>query len=165
MRACEELHVYLDFWLCKADYRTQSLWLVEGASRGPSGPSTITGPRPLRPSPTLYNPQIPRTPSPPFRSVRTLLSLNISSMIIIDEKSQPMRAVPPPYDEPPPPFSLVSRSPPTLDTLSPHILLQIVHGLFPQTPSADKGKVERQRMTLYHLSTSLRLVNRVFYIG
>jgi len=86
-------------------------------------------------------------------------------MILIDEKSQPMHSGPPPYqDLQPPPFAL-AKSPPTLTTLSPHILLQIVHGLFPQTPNADKGKVERQRMTLYHLCTSLRLVNRVFYIG
>ena len=87
-------------------------------------------------------------------------------MIIIDEKAQPMPSGPPPYEDlQPPPFTTASRPPPTLDTLSPHILLQIVHGLFPQTPDADKGKVERQRMTLYNLSTSLRLVNRVFYIG
>jgi len=77
-----------------------------------------------------------------------------------------MRGAPPPYEHlQPPPFLVVSRSPPTLDTLSPHLLLQIVHGLFPQTPNADKGKAERQRVTLYYLSTSLRLVNRVFYIG
>ena len=87
-------------------------------------------------------------------------------MIIIDEKSPGMIGGPPPYEQlQPPPFSLSSRPPPTLDSLSPHLLLQIVHGLFPQTPDVDKGKVERQRMTLYYLSTSLRLVNRVFYIG
>ena len=87
-------------------------------------------------------------------------------MIIIDEKSQPMPSGPPPYEDlQPPPFAIAARPPTTLDTLSPHILLQIVHGLFPQTPNADRGKVERQRMTLYYLSTSLRLVNRVFYIG
>ena len=89
-------------------------------------------------------------------------------MIIIEEKSQPMRGVPPPYSYEhlqPPPFVVSSRSSLTLDTLSPHLLLQIVHGLFPQTPDVDKGKVERQRMTLYYLSTSLRLVNRVFYVG
>ena len=87
-------------------------------------------------------------------------------MIIIDEKTQIMNRGPPPYDYlDTPPFPDSSRPPPTLDTLSPHLLLQIVHGLFPQTPNIDKGKVERQRMTLYYLSTSLRLVNRVFYIG
>ena len=89
-------------------------------------------------------------------------------MIIIEEKSQPMRGVPPPYSYEhlqPPPFVVSSRPPPTLGTLSPHLLLQIVHGLFPQTPDVDRGKVERQRMTLYYLSTSLRLVNRVFYVG
>jgi len=89
-------------------------------------------------------------------------------MIIIDEKSQPMRGVPPPYSYEhlqPPPFVVYRRPPPTLDTLPPNILLQIVHFLFPQTSDVDKGKVERQRMTLYYLSTSLRLVNRVFYVG
>jgi hypothetical protein len=87
-------------------------------------------------------------------------------MIIIDEKAQVMCSGPPPYEHlHPPPFQVSSRPPPTLDSLSPHILLQIVHGLFPQTPDVDRGKVERQRMTLYYLSTSLRLVNRVFYIG
>lgn len=87
-------------------------------------------------------------------------------MIIIDEKSQPMRDVPPPYEYPqPPPFPVASRPPPpTLDKLPPHILLQIIHQLFPQTSDANKGKVERQRETLYYLSSSLRLVNRVFYI-
>lgn len=86
-------------------------------------------------------------------------------MIIVDEKSQAMRGVPPPYEHlQPPPFSISPRPPPTLDTLSPHILLQIVHQLFPQTSDVNKGKVERQRETLYNLSTSLRLVNRVFYI-
>jgi len=82
-------------------------------------------------------------------------------MIIINEKAQPMRGVPPPYSDQPPPFTVS----PTLDTLSPHLLLQIIYRLFPQTPDVDRGKVERQRMTLYYLSTSLRLVNRVFYIG
>lgn len=87
-------------------------------------------------------------------------------MIIIGEKAQAMNGGPPPYEPlSPPPFQVSSRPPPTLDTLSPHLLLQIVHGLFPQTPNADKGTIERQRMTLYYLSTSLRLVNRVFYIG
>ncbi|KAF9645181.1 hypothetical protein BDM02DRAFT_3101742 [Thelephora ganbajun] len=76
-----------------------------------------------------------------------------------------MRGGPPPYEHlQPPPFPISPRPPPTLDTLSPHLLLQIVHGLFPQTPDVNKGKVERQRETLYYLSTSLRLVNRMFYI-
>ena len=88
-------------------------------------------------------------------------------MIIIDEKSHPMNGVPPPYEQPPPPppFSISPRPPPTLDALSPHLLLQIVHSLFPQTSCADKGKVQRQRETLYYLGTSLRLVNRLFYTG
>lgn len=86
-------------------------------------------------------------------------------MIVIDEKSQPMCGVPPPYEQlQPPPFLVAPRPPPTLATISPHILLQIIHQLFPQTSDANKGKVERQRETLYYLSTSLRLVNRVFYI-
>lgn len=86
-------------------------------------------------------------------------------MIIIDEKSQAMRGVPPPYEHlQPPPFHVSPRPPPTLDTLSPHLLLQMVHMLFPQTSNVNKGKVERQRETLYYLSTSLRLVNKVFYI-
>jgi hypothetical protein len=87
-------------------------------------------------------------------------------MIIIDEKAQEMLGVPPPYENiQPPPFPLSSRPPPTLDTLSPHLLLQIVHMLFPQTSGKDKGMIERQRETLYDLSTSLRLVNKVFYVG
>ena len=87
-------------------------------------------------------------------------------MIIIDEKSQPMLGVPPPYEDlQPPPFHVSPRPPPTLDMLSPHLLLQIVHTLFPQTSDIDKGKAERQRETLYYLNTSLRLVNRVFYVG
>lgn len=94
-------------------------------------------------------------------------------MILVDEKSQLMNGAPPPYevfqspdeDLQPPPFSITIRPPPTLDTLDPHLLLQIVNRLFPQTPDAVKGKVERQRETLYYLGTSLRLVNRAFYIG
>ena len=87
-------------------------------------------------------------------------------MILIDEKSQAMLGVPPPYEDlQPPPFPISPRPPPTLDAVSPHLLLQIVHSLFPQTSNAGKGKVERQRETLYYLSTSLRLVNRVFYVG
>lgn len=88
-------------------------------------------------------------------------------MIIIDEKSQPMRDVPPPYEcLQPPSFPDAPRPPPpTLATLPPHILLQIIHQLFPQASDVNKGKVERQRETLYYLSDSLRLVNRVFYLA
>lgn len=87
-------------------------------------------------------------------------------MIIINEKAQLMDDVPPPYEDLPPlPFPVASRPPPTLDTLPPRLLLQIVHCLFPQTSDAVKGKHERQRMTLYYLGTSLRLVNRAFYVG
>ena len=84
-------------------------------------------------------------------------------MIIIDEKSQEMSRIPPPSYEhlQPSPF-LIS---PTLGSLSPHLLLQIVHELFPQTSNIHKGKLERQREALYYLSTSLRLVNKVFYVG
>jgi len=53
----------------------------------------------------------------------------------------------------------------TLSTLPPHLLLQIVHMTFPQTPKFDEGKVERQRKTLYWLSVGLRLVNRALYIA
>jgi hypothetical protein len=53
----------------------------------------------------------------------------------------------------------------TLSTLPPHLLLQIVHMTFPQTPAFDEGKVERQRKTLYWLAIGLRLVNRALYIA
>jgi len=89
-------------------------------------------------------------------------------MLIVDEKAQPMRGVPPSYSYQhlqPPPFAVSPRLPPALDTPSPHLLLQIIYRLFPQTPDVDRGKAKRQRMTLHYLSTSLRLVNRVFYIG
>lgn len=160
--------------LCKADYRTRSPWLVEGSSgvRAHQGRSRDLC-HPAYHPPYIIQASVPL--SSPHRvrpAAHDLLSLNISGMIIIDEKSQPMfsgpppiSTGPPPYEDHPPPFTTASKQPPTLDTLSPHILLQIVHGLFPQTPDADRGKVERQRMTLYYLSTSLRLVNRVFYIG
>ncbi|KAK7028309.1 hypothetical protein R3P38DRAFT_2935307 [Favolaschia claudopus] len=88
-------------------------------------------------------------------------------MIIDPEKS--MLQAPPPYVSPnsntggPPPFPHC-RPVMTLSTLPPHILLQIVHMTFPQTPAFDEGKVERQRKTLYWLSVSLRLVNRALYI-
>ncbi|KAJ7911567.1 hypothetical protein B0H13DRAFT_2251074 [Mycena leptocephala] len=86
--------------------------------------------------------------------------------MILDEKSmQP----PPPYfsqanGNGPPPFPHC-RPAMTLSTLPPHLLLQIVHMTFPQTPKFDEGKVERQRKTLYWLSVGLRLVNRALYIA
>lgn len=105
----------------------------------------------------------PKWSVPPQLTSSLLKYLN---MIIIDEKSQPMDSAPPPYEDLPLlPFHISPRPPPTLDTLSPHLLLQIVNSLFPQTSNVSKGKVERRRETLYYLSTSLRLVNRVFYVG
>ncbi|KAF7291511.1 hypothetical protein MKEN_01485600 [Mycena kentingensis (nom. inval.)] len=74
---------------------------------------------------------------------------------------------PPPYirTNAPPPFPH-SRPPMTLCTLPAHILLQIVHMTFPQTPDYNEGsKLERQRKTLYWLSMGLRLVNRSLYIA
>ncbi|KAF7328907.1 hypothetical protein MVEN_02520400 [Mycena venus] len=87
--------------------------------------------------------------------------------MIIDEKS--MLQPPPPYvsangNGGPPPFPHC-RPAMTLSTLPPHLLLQIVHMTFPQTPAFDEGKVERQRKTLYWLAVSLRLVNRALYIA
>lgn len=53
--------------------------------------------------------------------------------------------------------------------LPSHILLQIVYSTFPQTDEMYEcetvSKVERQRENLFWLETSLRLVNRAFYIG
>ncbi|KAJ7675465.1 hypothetical protein B0H17DRAFT_1080875 [Mycena rosella] len=90
--------------------------------------------------------------------------------MILDEKSmQP----PPPYLSTqandivngPPPFPHC-RPPMTLCTLPSHLLLQIVHMTFPQTPGAfDEGRLERQRKTLYWLAVGLRLVNRALYIA
>ncbi|KAF9450994.1 hypothetical protein P691DRAFT_700184 [Macrolepiota fuliginosa MF-IS2] len=74
---------------------------------------------------------------------------------------------------PPPPYAAVATTPPpsgdkprpTLITLPPHILLEIVYSTFPQKPSIDHGKIERQRKTLLWLVHSLRFVNRSFYIA
>ncbi|KAI0270388.1 hypothetical protein BC834DRAFT_861096 [Gloeopeniophorella convolvens] len=101
-------------------------------------------------------------------------------MVVVDEKAQAMLPPPPPYSSPspavrpsfvplpvpvhPPPFS-APRARPSLATFPPHLLLHIVHRTFPQAPDKDYGKLERQRKTLYWLSTSLRLVNRAFYIA
>ncbi|KAI0043259.1 hypothetical protein FA95DRAFT_1463846, partial [Auriscalpium vulgare] len=65
----------------------------------------------------------------------------------------------------PPPFSSLVRPKARIGDLSPYILLQIVHQAFPQTPDVDRGRLQRQRRTLQWLSTSLRLVNRAFYIA
>ncbi|KAJ7475101.1 hypothetical protein B0H11DRAFT_2018357 [Mycena galericulata] len=85
--------------------------------------------------------------------------------MILDEKSmQP----PPPYwpaqSNGPPPFPHC-RPRMTLSTLPSHLLLQIVHMTFPQTPGFDEGRLERQRKTLYWLSVGLRLVSRALYIA
>ncbi|KAJ6491566.1 hypothetical protein DFH09DRAFT_369645 [Mycena vulgaris] len=89
--------------------------------------------------------------------------------MIIDEKS--MQAPPPYFSNRendivngPPPFPHC-RPAMTLSTLPSHLLLQIVHMTFPQTPGFDEGRLERQRKTLYWLSVGLRLVNRALYIA
>ncbi|KAF7290602.1 hypothetical protein MIND_01300400 [Mycena indigotica] len=69
--------------------------------------------------------------------------------MIIDEKTM----------QPPP------TPPTTLSTLPAHLLLQIVHMTFPQTPDLNESSKERQRKTLYWLSVSLRLVNRALYVA
>ncbi|KXN90387.1 hypothetical protein AN958_04256 [Leucoagaricus sp. SymC.cos] len=85
--------------------------------------------------------------------------------MIIDSKVL-MFPPPPPYAVTAAPLPLPgSRVPPTLATLPPHILLHVVYSTFPQTPSIDHGKIERQRKTLLWLVNSLRLVNRSFYIA
>ncbi|EIN05727.1 hypothetical protein PUNSTDRAFT_74123 [Punctularia strigosozonata HHB-11173 SS5] len=66
----------------------------------------------------------------------------------------------------PPPFPEHRRDPPlTFEELPPSILLNIVHFTFPQSPDVNEGRLERQRKTLYWLSTSLRLVNRALYVA
>ena len=86
-------------------------------------------------------------------------------MVIIDEKSV----------HPPPPYISATPSylPPfphrrnvsSFVLLPSHLLLKIVYLTFPQSPGLDQGRLERQRKTLYWLTTSLRLVNRAFYVG
>ncbi|EMD35206.1 hypothetical protein CERSUDRAFT_116675 [Gelatoporia subvermispora B] len=83
-------------------------------------------------------------------------------MVVIDEKM--MLPPPPPYADSgpvsPPPFpSQAFREAPALGTLSPHILLRIVYEVFPQ------GRPQGQRKMLYWMSSSLRLVNRAFFIA
>jgi len=99
-----------------------------------------------------------------------------SAMVVVDEKT--MLPPPPAYSRahtnvplvpeflpPPPPFSAPFRSLATLSDLPSHVLLHIVHRTFPQAPDKDYNRLERQRKTLRWLTTSLRLVNRTFYIG
>jgi hypothetical protein len=85
--------------------------------------------------------------------------------MIIDEKT--IMQPPPPYmssSAGPPPFNQ-RRTPITLSTLPPHLLLQIVYSAFPQTSLLDEGRPERQRKTLYWLAISLRLVNSALYMA
>ncbi|KAG7452868.1 uncharacterized protein BT62DRAFT_1070583 [Guyanagaster necrorhizus] len=90
--------------------------------------------------------------------------------MIIEEKC--MHPPPPPYLNlsPPPPFTPSESLPkqqPALGSLPPHLLLQIVYCTFPQRDGTfeGEGKIERQRMTLYWLVTSLRLVNKTLYVA
>lgn len=98
-------------------------------------------------------------------------------MVVVDEKT--MLPPPPSYSLPlthpnvppapgylhPPPLSAASRTRMTISNLPSHLLLHIVHRTFPQVPDLSYNRLERQRKTLRWLSTSLRLVNRTFYIG
>ncbi|KAK0448325.1 uncharacterized protein EV420DRAFT_1567435 [Desarmillaria tabescens] len=90
--------------------------------------------------------------------------------MIIEEKC--MHPSPPPYNNfsPPPPFTtseVIPKQKPALGNLPPHLLLQIVYCTFPQRDGKfeGEGKIERQRMTLHWLVTSLRLVNKTLYIA
>ncbi|PBK77715.1 hypothetical protein ARMSODRAFT_1077398 [Armillaria solidipes] len=90
--------------------------------------------------------------------------------MIIEEKC--MHPSPPPYNNlsPPPPFTpsvTLPKYKPTLGSLPPHLLLQIVYCTFPQRDGKyeGEGKIERQRMNLHWLVTSLRLVNKTLYIA
>ncbi|PBK96423.1 hypothetical protein ARMGADRAFT_988222 [Armillaria gallica] len=90
--------------------------------------------------------------------------------MIIEEKC--MYPSPPPYNNlsPPPPFTpsvTLPKSKPTLGSLPPHLSLQIVYCTFPQRDGKyeGEGKIERQRMNLHWLVTSLRLVNKTLYIA
>ena len=99
------------------------------------------------------------------------------AMVVVDEKT--MLPPPPSYSLPrtypnippapgylhPPPFSASCRTLVTFSDLPSHLLLHIVHRTFPQVPDLSYNKLERQRKTLRWLTTSLRLVNRTFYIG
>jgi hypothetical protein len=95
-------------------------------------------------------------------------------MVVVDEKT--MLPPPPAYTSVPrtpvaaeslhpPPFSAPFRKLATLSDLPSHLLLHVVHRTFPQAPDKSYNKLERQRKTLRWLTTSLRLVNRTFYIG
>ena len=96
-------------------------------------------------------------------------------MVVVDEKTMlppppsyslrltdPIHPVPE-YPQPPPFVPVRNRS--TISDLPSHLLLHVVHRTFPQVPDLSYNKLERQRKTLRWLTTSLRLVNRTFYIG
>ena len=92
-------------------------------------------------------------------------------MVVVDEKTA--LPPPPPYtlyragqsQLPPPPFPTASRSSVPFPDFPSHVLLLIVHRTFPQAPDKDYSRLARQRKTLHWLTTSLRLVNRTFYLG
>ena len=69
--------------------------------------------------------------------------------------------------DPPPRYTPKASAGELLTLLPPHVLLQIVYRTIPQiiVPGPNLERQERQRKTLYWLSTGLRLVNRAFYIG
>lgn len=82
--------------------------------------------------------------------------------MILDEKQ--MMQPPPAYAPTRSPGSS-SHTVVTLTSFPSHILLNVIYATFPQTALIDEGKLERQRKTLYWLCTSLRLVDRTFYIA
>ncbi|KAJ7291097.1 hypothetical protein C8J57DRAFT_209400 [Mycena rebaudengoi] len=73
--------------------------------------------------------------------------------MILDEK---VLSPPPPYTKAP-----ATSAWRTFSALPPHLLLQIVYATFSDAYDVEDAK--EQRKTLYWLSTSLRLVNRLFY--
>jgi hypothetical protein len=129
-------------------------------------------------------PQLPRVAHTPHDAAQPLSHLTTYkardfTMVVVDEKTM---LPPPPSDSRalpltrtnvapvpeylhPPPFSAPFRRLATLPDLPSHLLLHIVHRTFPQAPDLSYNKLERQRKTLRWLTTSLRLVNRTFYIG
>ncbi|KAF9450997.1 hypothetical protein P691DRAFT_724964 [Macrolepiota fuliginosa MF-IS2] len=79
-----------------------------------------------------------------------------------------MDQLPPPYTvlaDPLPTINVDPRPPPTLDTLPPCVLLNIVYSTFPRIQSIGHGKIEQQYESLLWLVSSLRLVNRSFYLA
>ncbi|KAG6853610.1 hypothetical protein C0991_002834 [Blastosporella zonata] len=80
-----------------------------------------------------------------------------ASKMILDSKI--ITSPPPPY------FPSSSHTTPTLTTLPPHILLNIIYLTFPQSALPDAPKLARQRKTLYWLAISLRMVDRTFYVA